>query len=667
MYRKMLLSDVAKTQRQLATGFRVNRAEDDPAGWSIGKKLNARIVGLTQALDNVGDTKSMLDIAEISLNAINDQLIAIKRLATQAANEGVYDETSREFIKNAINNRAAAIQDILNQATYNGINLLDSTFSGTFQVGAGVDDELSFAIDEMLQPEDTRVSEVTSEAVFTSAGAINAGTLLNSLDQYSGLQAGDTFDVVVTADDGTQSTVTVTVPGAKGAAATTTIQDILDAINGIGNFNAFLDGSGNIDVEEIVPTDGNLLAVEITNFEEADNLDGATGSLPFTFQASTGGFVTQFTAAGAIGGGTLLNDLDQFEDAEGGDVITVNLQARDGTTQAVSYTLPGGTGNATTATVSSLAAAITAQGGGRFQATVTGGQMLVEEINLAQGSFTVSSSFTEFSAGDAVVPSPPFTFAFSSGTMETTLLDNLLNPANAGTALNDLNGFGNLHGGDVISITVTNRSGVSQAFNFTLNDVADGVLSNRTLGELVTLLDGQTVGATTINATLDGTGTLSIEEDNPAQGSFSVSGSFTETSIDIIPKTFTNAEFRISDFLPLTSATGLVIGFGYENFNATFELDDEIARFLIRNVDDSISRVAGILNEIGVFQSRLTNRERYLMDSIVANSAAKSRILDTDYAKATAKSITQSILLQAQNAALVQANFAPRAVLGFFQ
>jgi flagellin len=62
--------DLANNQLRLSTGLRINKAEDDAAGYSIATKLNARVAGLDQALANVGDAKSVLDIAEGSLMTI---------------------------------------------------------------------------------------------------------------------------------------------------------------------------------------------------------------------------------------------------------------------------------------------------------------------------------------------------------------------------------------------------------------------------------------------------------------------------------------------------------------------------------------------------------------------------------------------------------------------
>src|SRR5690625_7691708 len=79
--------NIGMRQLRLATGSQLNRAEDDSAGYSISKKLEARVRGQAQALANIGDAKSMLTVAEGSLNSIMDVLQTMKEKAVQAAND----------------------------------------------------------------------------------------------------------------------------------------------------------------------------------------------------------------------------------------------------------------------------------------------------------------------------------------------------------------------------------------------------------------------------------------------------------------------------------------------------------------------------------------------------------------------------------------------------
>ncbi|HET6568751.1 MAG TPA: flagellin [Rhodothermales bacterium] len=123
-------------QLRLATGSRLNSAEDDSAGYSISKKLEAKIRGQNQALANVGDAKSMLTIAEGGLNTIMDILQTMKEKSVQAANDSIGDE-ERTLIKNQLNALSDEVTDILDGATYNQVNLFSSgATSFQFQVGA---------------------------------------------------------------------------------------------------------------------------------------------------------------------------------------------------------------------------------------------------------------------------------------------------------------------------------------------------------------------------------------------------------------------------------------------------------------------------------------------------------------------------------------------------
>jgi flagellin len=85
----------------------------------------------------------------------------------------------------------------------------------------------------------------------------------------------------------------------------------------------------------------------------------------------------------------------------------------------------------------------------------------------------------------------------------------------------------------------------------------------------------------------------------------------------------------------------------------------------INAVDTAIDTMAENVNTIGITQSSLSLREETLSESISANESAKSRIMDTDFAKEQAESVRLQILQQTATSALAQANNGPQAVLGF--
>ncbi len=123
-------------QLRLATGSRLNRAEDDTAGYGIAKKLQAKVRGQAQALGNIGDAKSMLTVAEGSLNSIMDILQNMKEKTIQAANDTL-GTSERTAIKNELNALSAEVTDIIADADFNGTTLFGATGSSfSFQVNA---------------------------------------------------------------------------------------------------------------------------------------------------------------------------------------------------------------------------------------------------------------------------------------------------------------------------------------------------------------------------------------------------------------------------------------------------------------------------------------------------------------------------------------------------
>jgi flagellin len=174
--------NLADNQLRLSTGLRINRAEDDAAGYSIATKLNARVAGLNQALANVGDAKSVLDIAEGSFDTIMDQLIEMKTLTTQAANETL-GVAERNFIATQLKEIGNNINDIANQTVFQDYGLLKGN-DGANTGGL----TLSF-----------QVGERASDTISTTIQAVNVFTLFNGTDEV--LQLGtDVGRIYVTPD-----------------------------------------------------------------------------------------------------------------------------------------------------------------------------------------------------------------------------------------------------------------------------------------------------------------------------------------------------------------------------------------------------------------------------------------------------------------------------------
>lgn len=137
--------DIGLRQLRLATGSQLNRAEDDSAGYSISKKLEARVRGQAQALSNVGDAKSMLTVAEGALNSVMDILQTMKEKTIQAANDTMGTD-ERAAIQGQLDALTAELDDLVGTAEFNGTKLLEGGVAFNFQVGASSTDVFEVTI-----------------------------------------------------------------------------------------------------------------------------------------------------------------------------------------------------------------------------------------------------------------------------------------------------------------------------------------------------------------------------------------------------------------------------------------------------------------------------------------------------------------------------------------
>ena len=137
-----------KNIEKLSAGFRINKAADDAAGLSISEKLTSQIRGLEKAEQNIGDGISMVQTAEGALGAIQDNVQRIRELVVQSSN-GTNVRNELNAIQREINARVTTIEDIGDNTTFNGINLLDGTAgtAGIVTLQTGSDNGQTTTID----------------------------------------------------------------------------------------------------------------------------------------------------------------------------------------------------------------------------------------------------------------------------------------------------------------------------------------------------------------------------------------------------------------------------------------------------------------------------------------------------------------------------------------
>ena len=121
--------------RKLASGLRIERASDDAAGLAVRELMRADIGVLNQGVRNANDAISLIQVADGSLQVIDEKLIRMKELAEQAST-GTYDSVQRGIIDSEYQQMASEITRISNSTEFNGIKLLDGNLSGSAHEGA---------------------------------------------------------------------------------------------------------------------------------------------------------------------------------------------------------------------------------------------------------------------------------------------------------------------------------------------------------------------------------------------------------------------------------------------------------------------------------------------------------------------------------------------------
>ncbi len=112
---------------RLASGLRINRGADDPAGLIRSEDLRAQIAGLEQAIANSQDASNLIKTAEGALDEMHNLLRSMRQLAVASGNTGTNDLTALQANQNQIRSAIDSINRIAQQTQFGTKKLLDGT------------------------------------------------------------------------------------------------------------------------------------------------------------------------------------------------------------------------------------------------------------------------------------------------------------------------------------------------------------------------------------------------------------------------------------------------------------------------------------------------------------------------------------------------------------
>jgi flagellin len=119
--------DLGVRLQRLATGLRINRGADDPAGLIVSERLRSEIRGIDQAISNSERASSVIATTEGYLAEVADLLNSVKALIVEAANTGGVSQDEIQANQVQVDSAIESITRISNTASFAGLQLLNGS------------------------------------------------------------------------------------------------------------------------------------------------------------------------------------------------------------------------------------------------------------------------------------------------------------------------------------------------------------------------------------------------------------------------------------------------------------------------------------------------------------------------------------------------------------
>ena len=171
---------------RMTTGYKINHAKDNAAGYSIATNWKTQLSSLDVASDNAASGLDMLKTLEDNYALITTHAQRVRDLTEQAAN-GTYGDDSLAAIKSEIESRLAEIDRISATCEFNGIKLMDGTTTTAINLQVGItgnaNSQIALASTLFAKADTEGLFGKKADALATAcAGKTTAATSLATID-----------------------------------------------------------------------------------------------------------------------------------------------------------------------------------------------------------------------------------------------------------------------------------------------------------------------------------------------------------------------------------------------------------------------------------------------------------------------------------------------------
>jgi flagellin len=682
--------DMDSAMERLSSGSRINSSRDDAAGLAISGRMTSQINGLNQAVRNANDGISLAQSAEGALDETTTILQRMRELSVQASSSTL-TTSDRSSIQAEVTELTTELDRISDVTTFNNIHLLNGTADNLqFQVGATAGESVSLTITGSSASA-LGLSDGSSSGSVAAVNGTKMTSLATLFDDSIELNGQDWAQTSGTGAVG--STVAVTnADGVAVNAKTTTADGVAAIIN---------DGT---DRHGVAATASSSLMSGAVTVSDTNTVTGLTigGS---AIDASNN--LTELVAninAQATGAQARMVDSTHYElyNTTGEDIVVVSATLFDGLTSGTTIgalSLSNVDGSATLVTRGDHSTASTANINALgfnergAEATIEGKGVSGTKLTLAADDLTLN--------GVAITPSTNPAAAATAATLAAhinTFTGETDVKASASTKVTlDMNTTN--PGGDW---TVTTWAAADKLVinGISMDITSSGPLADQKVSTIVGALN-TALAAAGITATQDEGkivlehslgNTITVDESHATSSNIAMiiasdGSTSAATTGSVAADSFTGN-------LTLTNEKGGAIKFDTEHGNATelqLTLDklglqaqgstDQVetagaglsmettasANLAITALDAALEKVFASRGDLGAFQNRLDHTVSNLRNVSENMSAARSQIMDTDFATESANLAKAQVLQQAGTAMLAQANASGQSVLSLLK
>ena len=165
---------------RMTTGYKINHASDNAAGYSIARNWETQLGSLDVAADNAATGADMMTTLEDTYSLVSSHLQRVRDLTEQAAN-GTYGSDSLKAIQSEITARLEEIDRIAANCEFNGLNMMDGSM-GTISLQVGLYGDASSRIDL----DESLFKDGSVATLFTDYGNVAGATVAEVAKKCSG-------------------------------------------------------------------------------------------------------------------------------------------------------------------------------------------------------------------------------------------------------------------------------------------------------------------------------------------------------------------------------------------------------------------------------------------------------------------------------------------------